>query len=100
MLTLDEHFFTNCGDQMKKLALDEHFLQIVGPNEKLALGAPFFKLWDQMKDYIIWKCVLSLEEPTKIFYYLTISSMLSSYVLSYCFILLLFNNYEMGFFEP
>jgi hypothetical protein len=26
--------------------------------------------------------------------------MLSSYVLSYCFILLLFNNYEMGFFEP
>ncbi len=35
MLTLDEHFFTNCGDQMKKLALDEHFLQIVGPNERL-----------------------------------------------------------------
>jgi hypothetical protein len=84
----------------EKLALGAPFFKLWGPNEKLALGAPFFKLWDQMKDYIISKCVLSLEEPTKNFYYLTISSMLSSYVLSYCFILLLFNNYEMGFFEP
>jgi hypothetical protein len=58
----------------------------------------FFKLCDQMK-ITSFRSASPIGRANEDFYYLTISSMLSSYVLSYWFILLLFNNYEMGFFE-